>query len=138
MIAYGYDASGFDTMAKILDRDILEQKAKDLIKEFPLRVYSDYGKTLDPPVVFFAHGYGGLIYEKVQSTFRHRGSIPDRLTKYFRPSNFHSPKTTVHNQAPGVNICADMEPSFLAPPTGLPGLQSGPFCPQRNSGYSAA
>ncbi|KAK6361039.1 hypothetical protein TWF730_007154 [Orbilia blumenaviensis] len=73
MIAYGYDASVFKTIASMFDEDILTQKANDLLTMFPLVIdprgaasppVADPGRNTKTPIVFFAHGYGGLIYEK--------------------------------------------------------------------------
>ena len=57
-------------MEDILGSSVLEDLATNLIYETPLQENPTSNESLHKesrPVVFFAHGYGGLIYEKVYS-----------------------------------------------------------------------
>lgn len=66
ILAYGYDASAVTKMSDILSPQRLKRCAKDLLREFPLcQDTQGEDRTRDRPIVFVAHGFGGLIYEQV-------------------------------------------------------------------------
>ncbi len=67
IILYGYDASIVKSLDSILDPDWLKKQATDFLQEFPLRRDCQAGnnKASGRPIVVFAHGFGGLIYEQV-------------------------------------------------------------------------
>ncbi|KAK6496609.1 hypothetical protein TWF481_001603 [Arthrobotrys musiformis] len=59
---YGYDTSNFTSMGTILDPDILTKHANIFMEDFPILVHEH--RQAKQPLIIFAHGYGGLIYER--------------------------------------------------------------------------
>jgi len=57
---YGYDITDVKGLGYIFDQERLRQCAEDLLNEFALFESSR-------PIMVFAHGFGGLIYERVSS-----------------------------------------------------------------------
>jgi hypothetical protein len=69
IFTYGYNCDKLYTLGDFLDHRTLERRAIDLLSSLrdPIHGIGKNEKGGDRPVVFFAHGYGGLVYEKVES-----------------------------------------------------------------------
>jgi hypothetical protein len=64
ILAYGYDTSQVEGLGDMFDEGYLKRCATKLLVEFPLSSYCR-GEDIQRPVIFIAHGFGGLVYEQV-------------------------------------------------------------------------
>ncbi|KAK3301830.1 uncharacterized protein B0T15DRAFT_544775 [Chaetomium strumarium] len=65
ILIYAYNCGKLDALGDFLDHQLLERRAKDFLSSLqdPIHGVGKNGKD-DRPVIFFAHGYGGLLYEQ--------------------------------------------------------------------------